>query len=372
MLMAGARAGAPCALAPARVECGRRARPMEQAGLSIAAAAAPNLAACTPADLGTRPVLSLVEIVAPIFALILCGYLARRWGSIGAAAVSEINKFVVYLALPALLFDVMAHASWDDLMQPGFVAAFGLACGAVFYASVAGSLLLGRPLASAGIDGLLGSYANTAYMGFPLFLMLYGQEGLVPVTIASIITVCVLFASSIVLIEFGSQDEPHPLRLAMKVGSALVRNPLLVAPVAGTLYNATGLALPVAAETFLKLLGGAASPAALVVIGLFLAGPRAVSAKETSTALGLAAVKLILHPALTWGFAMLLAVPPRLAVMATLLAALPTGTGPFMLAELYRRPAAVTSAVILASTLGALITLPVIMYLLGADVLPAP
>lgn len=314
--------------------------------------------------------LSLLAIVAPIFALILCGFIARRGGSIGAAAVSEINKFVVYLALPALLFDVMAHASWQQLYQPGFVLAFGLSCGIVFYASVAISLLLRRPLADGGIDGLLGSYANTAYMGFPLFLMVYGPDSLVPVTIASIITVCVLFASAIVLIEIGSHREPHPLLLARKVGGALIRNPLLVAPVAGALYNATGLPLPQGAETFLKLLGGAASPAALVVIGLFLAGPRPVTRAETAAAVALSAVKLLLHPALTFAIATLLGVPTQLAVMATLLAALPTGTGPFMLAELYRRPAAITSAVILISTLAALITLPIVMAVLGIEVLP--
>lgn len=316
--------------------------------------------------------LSLITIVAPIFALILCGYVARRWESIGAAAVSEINRFVVYLALPALLFDVMAHASWHELMQPGFLAAFGLACGAVFYATVAIGLLIGRPLASASIDGLLGSYANTAYMGFPLFLTLYGQDGLVPVTIASILTVCVLFASAIVLTEIGSHDEPHLGRLALKVAGALARNPLLIAPVAGVLYNATGLPLPTAAETFLKLLGGAASPAALVVIGLFLAEPRAVSGKQAASAMGLAFIKLLAHPALTFALATLFAVPSRLAVMATLLAALPTGTGPFMLAELYRRPAAVTSAVILLSTLASLVTLPLVMLLLGVTVSPQP
>lgn len=312
--------------------------------------------------------LSLITIVAPVFAIILCGFIARRWDSIGAAAVSELNKFVVYLALPALLFDVMANASWHDLYQPGFVAAFGLACGAVFFATVGISLLIGRPLASAGIDGLLGSYANTAYMGFPLFLTLYGQDSLVPVTIASIITVCVLFASAIVLTETGSHSEPHPLRLALKVAGALARNPLLVAPVAGALYNATGLPVPVAAETFLKLLGGAASPAALVVIGLYLAGPRSMSAREAWTAAGLSVVKLLVQPALTWSLAVLIGVTPRLAVMAALLAALPTGTGPFMLAELYRRPAAVTSAVILISTLASLLTLPLVMWLLGVEV----
>lgn len=316
--------------------------------------------------------LALLSLVAPIFALIACGFIARRWDSIGATAVSELNKFVVYLALPALLFDVTAHASWHDLTQPGFLATFGLACGAVFYVGVVVALFVGRPLASASIDGLLGSYANTAYMGFPLFLTLYGNDGLVPVTIASIVTVCVLFASAIVLTEFGSHSEAHIGRLVLKVGSALIRNPLLVAPALGALYNATGLPLPAAAETFLKLLGGAASPAALVVIGLFLAGPRAVSAKEAWTAAALAGVKLFVHPALTWAMAILFALPPRLAIMATLLAALPTGTGPFMLAELYRRPAAVTSAVILFSTLGSLLTLPLIMWLLGVSAAPQP
>lgn len=315
--------------------------------------------------------LSLISIVAPIFALILCGFLARRWDSIGASAVSELNKFVVYLALPALLFDVMANASWHDLYQPGFVAAFGLSCGVVFFATVAISLLAGRPLASAGIDGLLGSYANTAYMGFPLLLMVFGQESLVAVTIASIITVCVLFASAIVLTEAGSHSEPHPGRLALKVTSALARNPLLVAPVAGALYNATGLAVPAAAETFLKLLGGAASPAALVVIGLFLAAPRPIAAKEVWTSAALAGVKLIVHPALTFALALAFSAPLKLAVMAALLAALPTGTGPFMLAELYKRPAGITSGVILISTLCSLITLPIVMWLLGVEV-PAP
>jgi hypothetical protein len=314
--------------------------------------------------------LSILAIIAPVFALVASGYIARRIGVIGLAAVSELNRFVVYLALPALLFDVMAHARPSDLAQPGFIAAFGIACGVVFYGTVGVSLIAGRRLASASIDGLLGSYANTAYMGFPVLLMLFGPESLVPVTIASVLTVCVLFASAIVLIEIGSQSERHPLRLAGKVGGSLVRNPLLIAPVLGALYGATGLGLPAAAETFLKLLGGAASPLALVVIGLFLAEPRAVAAGDARASVLFATMKLIVHPALTWGLATLLAVPPRHAAMAVLLAAMPTGTGPFMLAEFYKLPAVVTSAAILVSTLGALVTLPLLMLALGVDAQP--
>ncbi|WP_072392977.1 AEC family transporter [Hyphomicrobium sp. CS1GBMeth3] len=309
--------------------------------------------------------LEILAIVAPVFALIVSGYIARRIGVIGLAAVSELNRFVVYLALPALLFDVMAHATPSQLYQPGFIIAFGLACGVVFYGTVGGSLLAGRSLGSASIDGLLGSYANTAYMGFPVLLMLFGNDSLVPVTIASILTVCVLFASAIVLIEIGSHKAQGPLQLAGKVIRSLIRNPLLIAPTLGALYGVTGLGLPTAADTFLKLLGGAASPLALVVIGLFLGEPRPVAAADARASALLAAIKLFVHPALTWALAVWMAVPPRLAAMAILLAAMPTGTGPFMLAEFYKLPAVVTSAVILISTLGALVTLPLLMLALG-------
>lgn len=314
--------------------------------------------------------LAILTIVAPVFALIASGYIARRIGVMGGTAVSELNRFVVYLALPALLFDVMAHASWADLAQPRFIAAFGLACGIVFYATVGWRLFSGQPLPLASIDGLLGSYANTAYMGFPVLLMLFGKDSLVPVTIASIITVCVLFASAIVLIEVGNQGEQRPLRLAAKVLGSLSRNPILVAPALGVVYGATELGLHPAADAFLDLLGGAASPLALVVIGLFLAEPRQVTESEGRASLAHAAVKVIVHPALTWTLAVALAVPPRLAAMAVLLAAMPTGTGPFMLAEFYRLPAVVTSAVILLSTLGSLITVPLLMLAAGTGAGP--
>ena len=161
--------------------------------------------------------LSILSLVIPVFALIGSGYLARRTGVIGPAAVSELNKVVVYLALPALLFDVMAHAKPSELAQPGFIVAYGVASGVVFYGTLGVSLLAGRSLGTASLDGLIGSYANTAYMGFPVLLMLFGTESLVPVTLASILTVCVLFASSIVLIEVASHREIRPWRGALKV-----------------------------------------------------------------------------------------------------------------------------------------------------------
>lgn len=296
-------------------------------------------------------------IVLPIFALVLAGWIARRSGVLGVNATAELNRFVVYLALPALLFDIMSHAHWTDLWQPGFIAVFGISTLLIFAITVVVRMRGRRHLADAAIDGLNAGYANTAYMGFPIALSLLGHQALAPTTIASIITVCVVFAIAIILIEVGLQTDARALAVAGKVGRSLIRNPLLVAPALGALVPIAGADVPPAVESFLKMLGGAASPCALVALGLFLAEKSEDEKGLTATAAQLVALKLVLHPVLAWLLASaVFHLTPAMTRTVVLLAALPTGTGPFMLAEFYAREAAVTSRVILISTIISIVT----------------
>ena len=310
--------------------------------------------------------LSTLEILLPVFGLIFAGFVCRKLGLLGTSAESELNRFVVWLALPALLFDIMAHATWHQLYQPAFVATFALSCAGVFVLILAVRLLSGRHLADASVDAIAGSYPNTGYIGFPLCLIAFGPVSQTPTTIATILVACVLFAIAIVLIEVGLQTERAPHRLALKVVGSLARNPLIVSPIVGVLVASAHVTLPQSAETFLKLLGGAASPCALVSLGLFLAEKRETQteaeAGKSSASLLLTGTKLLLQPALTWWLAArVFALSPVLVEMAVVLAALPTGTGPFMLAEFYRREAHITSRTILLSTLGSLVTLSLLL-----------
>ncbi|HML29834.1 MAG TPA: AEC family transporter, partial [Hyphomicrobium sp.] len=105
------------------------------------------------------------------------------------------------------------------------------------------------------------------------------------------------------------------------------------------------------------MLGGAASPCALVALGLFLAAKTDRDVDATRSTTMLVALKLVLHPVIAWGLAsMVFHLSPTLTRTVVLLAALPTGTGPFMLAEFYAREAAVTSRVILISTMLSVLT----------------
>lgn len=305
---------------------------------------------------------SVTHVLLPIFGLILAGYVCRRTSRLGETAAAELNKFVVWLCLPALLFRVTATADWTEIWHPKFVAVSALATLGVFVATLVVRWRSPRHLVDASIDGLSAAYANTGYIGIPLCVLVLGNDGLVPALIATLIVVCVLFAIAVVCVEVGLQAEKTLHHAVAKVLRALAKNPLVVAPIVGAAWAVTGWTLPQPADKFLHLLGAATTPGALVSLGAFLA---AKPAGRGNGAFTLSALKLVVHPVLTWVLAFwVFNLPPLWANAALLLAALPTGTGPYMLAEFYQREASVVSGTILYSTLGSLATLTACLYLI--------
>lgn len=312
--------------------------------------------------------LGTFSILLPIFGLIAAGFISRKTKVMGATAASELNRFVVWLALPALLFDIMANSHWSDLYLPDFISVYLIGSMSVFALVLLWRLKQGHKLADASIDSVSAAYSNAAYIGFPLLFLVFGASSHVPTTIASIIVVSVVFATAIILIEAGLQSEVSLHVKVQKVLKAVFLNPLILSPIAGVIVAAASIHLPQSIETFLKFLGNAASPAALVSLGLFLADAKMASNQSSTqssvTPWVLTAIKLIGQPLLVAWLALgVFDMDQELAMMAILLAALPTGTGPFMLAEYYRREALVTAQTVLYSTLASLITLSVLLSL---------
>ncbi|MFC4255020.1 AEC family transporter [Altererythrobacter xixiisoli] len=309
--------------------------------------------------------LSVLLIILPIFALILAGWGARRMGVLGPQAATEINRFVVWLALPALLFGIMAKAHWGEVWQPDFIGTFVGGALAVFVLTLLWRRR-SRPLADAAIDGLNAGYANTAFLGFPLMLAVFGSAGLAPTLIATILTVCVLFAGALIVVDIGLQTGGSKRAMLANLLKSLARNPLVLSPAAGALFLLAGWELPAPVDRFVTLLGGAASPCALVGLGLFLADAPAGKAAAGRVVAALVALKLLVQPLLTWLLAAhVFHLSPAMTGAAVLLAALPTGTGPFMAAEFHGREAGVTARVILLSTILSLATLTVLLTVIG-------
>lgn len=296
----------------------------------------------------------------PVFALILTGWLAARWRILGPGAIDALNRYVVYLSLPALLFRAMTQVDLAHMAHWGFVGAFAGGIAVTFLASFIGARRTQGALTDRSIQGLAASYANAGYMGIPLCLALLGPDSMAPATFTTLLTASVLFGFAIALIEFDRQQTPNLPSTLYKVGRALLRNPLLAAPLLGLAWAFTGLALPEGVDRYVALLGASASPCALVTIGLFLAQT------ETSSSgpgvMRLVSGKLLLQPAVTALLAFyVFAMPPVWAWTAVLMSALPIGTGPFMLAQMYGRDARVTSRAILVSTVASVLTVSLLV-----------
>ncbi|WP_343651811.1 AEC family transporter [Herbaspirillum sp.] len=304
--------------------------------------------------------LAIFNIVFPIFSLIFLGWICRRRNVLSAAAATELNRFVIWLALPALLFDSMSRLTAADFANLRFIAVFAAGVALVFLLTAWLRLRQKAAAADVIIDSLGSSYANVGFIGIPLCYLAFGRDGLPPSVIAMVMTACLLFAVAIVLLETCLHARAGLGQTVTKVGRSLLRNPIMIAPVAGIAVALSGVGIPGGVQQLFKLLGGAAGPCALVSLGLFLAQP--VQRGAGAPVWLLVAFKLLLQPAVTAVLAYWILPLPRIwADSAVLLAAMPIGTGPFMLAELYQREVTAMSRAILISTTLSLPTIAVIL-----------
>lgn len=307
---------------------------------------------------------NILGAVLPVFALIAAGFVFARRFALGGDAVAVLNAFTVRLALPALLFGTLAAASLRQVWQPGFLAAYAAGMAVAWL----GGVLLppaATPLPARAIDGLSAGYANTAFMGIPLLAALHGANAALPAILASILTVVLLFVASCALIEIDLHRDRPAGEAWARIGLALARNPLVLAPAAGAAWSAAGLGYPAPLAHFTGLLGGAATPVALVTIGMSLAQPPPVGAAGGARLGAVVLLKLVVQPAVTAIAVGLVAMPRDWAGAAVLVAALPTGTGAFMVAQLYAREATLAARATLVSTLLSVVTIPALAYALG-------
>lgn len=303
--------------------------------------------------------LPVLSIALPVFGLILIGWFAGKSGFLGRDATGALNLFVVYLSLPAVMFQAMAHIPPGQLANGGLVGTFCIGIAVPGLIALLLSRRQGVPLGNAAMQALSATFCNTGYMGIPLCRMAFGDESLVPSVICTVITACPQFAVAIALIE-ADRPGQAPLRIVTKVGGALIRNPLLISPVAGLVVSALGLALPLVLERFLTILGGAATPCALVATGMMVAES---TERFRPLLVGrLVGLKLLIQPAVAWMLAYrVFDLPPAWAGTAVLMSALPTGASAFILAKLYGREVASTSGTVLVSTMVSFVTLSLLL-----------
>ena len=294
----------------------------------------------------------------PFFALIGLGYGAGRRRFFTEEATAYLTKFVFYFALSAMIFRFAANLSLEDLYQPRYIAAYLWGSGFVYGIALAVSFLRGKGIEEASIEAQCAVIGNTGFLGVPMLALLLGPEAVGPVMLVLAMDL-IVFGSLIVILVTGGRDGRMGVAVLGTVGMGLLKNPMIVSMALGLMVSVMEVKLPVPAQEFLTILGGAATPGALFAIGASLASK---SAERMVIASWLSFAKLVLHPGFV-AFSALFLFPlePYQAAVMISCASLPVAGNIYILAQHYGIAPQRVSASILISTAASVLTVPLVI-----------
>ena len=321
-----------------------------------------------PAVAGTiRPVLDILLITFPFFALVLAGYVAARRRMLPLEAIGGLNTFVLFFALPCMLYRFGASTPIAQLLDATAAGAW-LLCALLM---VAGTVKLSMNARirwnDASFGALVAAFPNTGFMGVPLLVALLGAQAAGPAILTILIDLVVTSSLCIALSRLDGADVHGAEVAAMKALKGMALNPMPWAILLGGVSSALG-AEPIApVMNTIVLLADAASPVALFTIGAVLARSQFIAAAEehgpmpAADFVPITIAKLVVHPLLVWGMGMgarALGLPLdafTLTVMV-LVAALPSASNVSLLAERFGADTGRIARIILLTTAAAFLT----------------
>ena len=312
----------------------------------------------------------ILRLILPFFGVLFLGYGAGRLRRVSEDGLAGLVFFVTFLAMPALFFRLVAEAPLSHAGGLTFVltTTFSTYCAFALAFSV-GALTNGGQITQATIQGLVGSYSNIGMLAPALVLTAFGTAAALPMALIYSFDNALMVASVPLMMTLGSTASVDPAVMAQKIVRQALLNPLVLATILGFIFALTGLHMPSAANSVLKMLGNAAAPAALFAVGVSLNG-RTID-KVPPELPALIGIKLVAHPLIVY---LLLSwvgnFDPVWVHAAVLMAALPPATQVIGYAREYKSYKEWASVGVLLGTVISIATLTVVLILLVRDILP--
>lgn len=305
-----------------------------------------------------------LQLAAPLFALVLVGTLLVRLLAWPPAVGESLSRFLFGAALPALLFRLMSDLSKLPPVDARLLIAFFGGSLIVF--------LLGRLVAltlfrldgvSQSVFALGGIFSNNVFLGVPLAQAALGDAAMPSVALVLVFNALTLWTLATVSVEWARYGELS-LRGFGKTARSVLTNPVVASILAGSAFGLTGWALPPLVDAPLKLLGDAAIPLSLVLLGMGLAehGVR-IGWREASA---ITALKLAVQPLVVWVLAVALGLPTLETQVGVLLAVLPVGINVYLMAREFDAMQGPVATSMVLSTIVAAATTPLALTLIGA------
>lgn len=310
--------------------------------------------------------LSVLNIIAPVFVLIGLGYLAVRLRLYPQEGVRGLIAYVNAFATPCLLFRAMLDVDFSSAFNPAIIAPFyvGALSALVLAALIAAFVFKRRPGESVAV-GFSATFTNTVLVGIPVMQRAYGDEAM-PVVYSIIgLHAPIVMTLGMFLMELARRDGGKLVTALWQGLRKTVANPILIGIALGLVGNLFNVQLSGVADDVTLLLASTVMPVALFGLGGALNQYRL--GETWGQALMTSAMQLIVHPAIAWVLMVpVFGVDPHIARYGVLLAAMPAGINVYIFATFYNRAVDVAANTILISTVLSLFTIAGWLLLLGA------
>ena len=323
----------------------------------------PSRGSCSLSFEAIRFVEATLNIIVPVFGLIVCGYLVAKTPILSRGGVIGINNFVFYVAIPALLFRSVARGlAQTDLDPQIIVAYFGGGFLLFAFAMGAARVVFGRPLVEQAVFAMAAVFGNTVMLGLPLILMAFGGDGIIAITMIIAFHSSIFIALTTIIIEFGRSNEGGSSQILFATVRALGRNPVIISLTTGLIWGLLDLPIPNMINNFVNLLAGAAAPCALFALGAAMTDYKIAGNLRES--LAIVALKLVAMPLLVWLSAeFVFGLSPLYVAVATIAAAMPVGANVYILAQKYETYVARSASSVLISTGLSVLTVSILVAL---------
>lgn len=310
--------------------------------------------------------LDIAALVLPLFSLVLIGYVAAKLMRLPLEGLSWMNAFIVWVALPPLFFKLLSQTPVEEFSNTAFFVSTTTATFLILAASYAIARCLGRSdPPSATIQGLSAGYGNIGYLGPPLAIAAFGPAAGVPVALVFCFDNTMHFTLAPLMMARSAENKVSTVTIVAQTLKRIFTHPFILATIVGIAAAFAEYRPPAPAQQVIDLLANAAAPCALFAMGVTAAlRPLQHVPKEL---LWLIPMKLIVHPLMVWSLVTHFTDASTVWVhAAVLLAALPTATNVFVIAQQYDVWQQRASSAVVLSTLCSIVTITGWLYAMRA------
>ncbi len=282
--------------------------------------------------------LTVLEIVAPVFLLALIGFVWVKRGF--EYQVEFVTRLAMTLSVPCLIFVALMKA---DIDRSALAVTFFASCVAYIAVTIVFAVIV--RMFKLEMRTFLAPliFGNTGNLGLPLALFAFGEVGLSYAIIIFAVMAVYSFSVGVWLVSGGGSL------------TKVVKEPLFGATLLGALFLYNGWETPTFLTNALELIGQMAIPIMLITLGVALAR---LKPDSFGRAIVLSVVKVVLCTAIAWGVGLYFELEPIALAVLVMQVATPVAVTSYLLAEKYGADANEVAGLVVVSTLLSVITIP--------------